>query len=162
MTTHVPSGASGAERWRCPSATLNFAHHTDHFAPVRLLAAILARVLATAAVVALITAGLLWNTLFAQMPQLPSQGALWTLNREPAIEFVDTNGATIAVRGPRYGRAVTAADLPSHVVNAFIAAEDRHFREHTGVDYTAIFRALLENARAGHTDLLGFFGPRLV
>ena len=130
---------------------VHVSYRRDHFAPVRLFAAVLMRVLATAAAVALVTAGLLWNTLFAQMPQLPSQEALWALNREPAIEFIDTNGATIAVRGPRYGRAVTAADLPRHVVDAFIAAEDRHFREHTGVDYPAIFRALLENARAGHT-----------
>jgi penicillin-binding protein 1A len=151
MTTHVPRTASGAERWRCPSATLDFSRHTDNFAPVWLFAAVLTRVFATAAAVALITAGLLWNTFFAQMPQLPSEEALWALNREPAIEFVDTNGATIAVRGPRYGRAVSAAELPSHVVNAFIAAEDRHFREHTGVDYAAIVRAVLENARAGHT-----------
>src|SRR5690606_31349798 len=40
---------------------------------------------------------------------------------------------------------------PPHVVNAVIAAEDRRFREHTGVDLVAIIRATLENARAGRT-----------
>ncbi len=109
------------------------------------------RVLATIAAVALVTAGLLWNTLFAQMPQMPSRETLWALNREPAIEFIDTNGTTIAVRGPHYGRAVTVVDLPPRVVNAFIAAEDRRFREHGGVDYPGILRAFFENALAGHT-----------
>ncbi len=109
------------------------------------------KVVGTMAAVALVTFGLLWNSLFAQMPRLPSREALWTLNREPAVEFIDTHGETIAVRGPRYGRAVNAADLPDHVVNAFIAAEDRRFHEHTGVDLLAIVRALFENARAGRT-----------
>jgi penicillin-binding protein 1A len=113
--------------------------------------AIVLQVAGTAVAVGVVTAGLLWNTLFAQMPHLPSQDALWVLNRAPAVEFVDTKGVTIAVRGPRYGRAVTAVDLPRHVVDAFIAAEDGRFREHTGIDPQAIFRALFENARAGHT-----------
>jgi penicillin-binding protein 1A len=109
------------------------------------------KVVGTMFAVGLVTFGLLWNTLFAQMPQLPSREALWTLNREPAVEFIDANGATIAVRGPRYGRAVSAAELPKHVVDAFVAAEDRRFREHSGVDFVAIFRATMENARAGRT-----------
>jgi penicillin-binding protein 1A len=102
-------------------------------------------------VVAFLALSVVWNALFAEMPRLPSQDALWTLNREPAVEFVDSKGVTIAVRGPRYGRAVTGAQLPPHVVEAFIAAEDARFRDHTGVDLRAIFRALSENARAGHT-----------
>jgi penicillin-binding protein 1A len=109
------------------------------------------KVVGTMFAVGLVTFGLLWNTLFAQMPQLPSREALWTLNREPAVEFIDTHGATIAVRGPKYGRAVSAAELPKHVVDAFVAAEDRRFREHSGVDFVAIFRATMENARAGKT-----------
>jgi penicillin-binding protein 1A len=109
------------------------------------------KVVGTAAATGLVTFGLLWNTLFAQMPALPDKQALWTFNREAAVEFIDARGDTIAVRGPRYGRAVKAADLPKHVTDAFIAAEDRHFREHTGVDFWAIVRATLENARAGRT-----------
>ncbi|HVY90935.1 MAG TPA: PBP1A family penicillin-binding protein [Hyphomonadaceae bacterium] len=109
------------------------------------------QVVGTLVATGVVTAALLWNTLFAQMPQLPSRDALWTLNREPAVEFIDDKGATIAVRGPRYGRAVHTAELPKHVVNAFIAAEDSRFREHQGIDPMAILRAMLENARAGHT-----------
>ncbi|HOZ28030.1 MAG TPA: PBP1A family penicillin-binding protein, partial [Hyphomonadaceae bacterium] len=109
------------------------------------------KVVGTLAAMGLVTFGLLWNTLFAQMPSLPSREALWTLNREPAVEFIDAKGETISVRGPRYGRAVKATELPKHVVEAFIGAEDRRFREHTGVDMWAIVRAFLANARAGHT-----------
>jgi penicillin-binding protein 1A len=109
------------------------------------------RVGVTVGAVGLVTLALLWNTLFAQMPRLPSRENLWTLNRQPAVEFVDAEGQTIAVRGPRYGRAVRLSELPDHVVNAFIAAEDKRFLEHEGVDYSAIARATLENFRAGRT-----------
>lgn len=109
------------------------------------------KVIGTLAATGLVTFGLLWNTLFAQMPALPDKTALWALNREPAIEFIDAKGATIAVRGPRYGRAVKASELPRHVVEAFIGAEDKRFREHTGVDMWAIVRAVTANLRAGRT-----------
>jgi penicillin-binding protein 1A len=123
------------------------------------------KVVGTIAAVGLVTFGLLWNTLFAQMPNLPSREALWELNREPSVEFIDAKGKTIAARGPRYGRAVSLQErrimvdgeeqvipaLPTHVVNAFIAAEDKNFLAHKGIDYGAIFRATMENVRAGRT-----------
>ena len=95
------------------------------------------------------TFGLLWNAFFAQMPALPDRETLWAMNREPAIEFIDQNNRTIAIRGPRYGQRVTPADLPPHVVNAFLAIEDQRFYEHQGVDRLAIGRAVLANVRAG-------------
>jgi penicillin-binding protein 1A len=109
------------------------------------------KIAGTVAAVGLVTFGLLWNSLFAQMPALPDRDSLWTMNRVPAVEFIDTQGRTIAVRGFRYGRAVSAKTLPPHVTNAFIAAEDKRFREHTGVDMAAIIRAMMANARAGRT-----------
>jgi penicillin-binding protein 1A len=112
------------------------------------------KILATMLAVGAVTFGLLWNSLFAQMPRLPSREALWALNREASVEFIDAKGETIATRGPRYGRAVALEGpeaLPAHVVNAFIAAEDKNFLTHQGVDYGAIFRATIDNARAGRT-----------
>lgn len=109
------------------------------------------RVLGTMVATGIVTFGMLWNTMFAQMPVLPDKQSLWTLNREAAVEFIDMRGETIAVRGPRYGRAVRLNDLPDHVVESFIGAEDKRFREHTGVDVWAMVRAVLANVRAGRT-----------
>lgn len=118
---------------------------TSYILPVGLRAAL------ALGAIGLATFALLWNTMFAQLPKLPADEALWEMDREPAIEFLDASGQTIAVRGPRYGRATSLAELPPHVVNAFIAVEDKRFLAHDGVDYSAIFRAMLENIRAGHT-----------
>ncbi len=92
-----------------------------------------------------------WRSLYAGMPELPEAEALWGARREAAIEFVDINGKTLAVRGPRYGRAATLADLPAYVPKAFIAAEDKRFYQHDGADEAAIARAVFSNTRAGET-----------
>lgn len=92
-----------------------------------------------------------WQSLYAGMPELPEIAALWDVQREPAIEFVDAEGNTLAVRGPRYGRAVAVSQLPKHVPQAFIAAEDKRFYEHDGADEAAIARAAISNAAAGET-----------
>lgn len=94
---------------------------------------------------------LAWTWAFGTMPKIASADELWTLNRVPGIEFVDQTGATIAIRGPRYGRAIAITALPSHVTQAFLAVEDARFFEHGGVDGIALVRALVENVLAGHT-----------
>ena len=92
-----------------------------------------------------------WRSLYFGMPSLPPVAELWDAKREPAIEFVDRNGNTLDVRGPRYGRATDVSRLPDHVPQAFIAAEDKRFYEHDGADDAAIARAAWSNMRAGET-----------
>ncbi len=41
-------------------------------------------------------------------------------------------------------------ELPSHVVNAFVSAEDSNFFEHPGIDIGGIMRAAFANIKAGH------------
>ena len=92
-----------------------------------------------------------WRSLYAGMPSLPEVSELWDAKRESAIEFVDREGNTLAIRGPRYGRETHIERLPPHVAQAFIAAEDKRFYEHDGADDAAIARAAWSNMRAGET-----------
>ena len=94
---------------------------------------------------------LYWQSLYRGMPDLPTNEQLWAEGREQAIEFVDRDGDTIAIRGPRYGRAVKLEELPAHVPQAFIAAEDKRFYEHDGADTQAIMRAIWANVTSGET-----------
>ena len=102
-------------------------------------------------VIGLLAVWLYWQSLYRGMPSLPETAELWDANREPAIEFVDRNGKTIAIRGPRYGRAITIDELPPHVARAFIAAEDKRFYEHDGADTQAMARAAVSNVISGKT-----------
>ena len=108
------------------------------------------------AIFALMVIGLLAGWIYVQslyrgMPSLPTTEQLWAKGREQAIEFVDRDGDTIAIRGPRYGRAVRVEELPPHVAQAFIAAEDKRFYEHNGADTQAIIRAAWANFTSGET-----------
>jgi penicillin-binding protein 1A len=44
---------------------------------------------------------------------------------------------------------VDLAQIPPHVINAFLASEDARFYEHSGVDWTGLVRAAISNIRAG-------------
>lgn len=46
---------------------------------------------------------------------------------------------------------VPFTEIPSHVKQAFLAAEDASFYEHEGLDYLGMLRALAANLRAGKT-----------
>ena len=48
-------------------------------------------------------------------------------------------------------RIVRLADTPPLLVKGLQAVEDRDFRHHIGLDFTAILRAAFANLRAGHT-----------
>ncbi|MBB4657667.1 PBP1A family penicillin-binding protein [Parvularcula dongshanensis] len=67
----------------------------------------------------------------------------------PRIEVRDRTGALIAVHGRDKGAPVDPATLPPHVIQAFLATEDRNFYDHVGVNPVAVLRALLVNTRAG-------------
>ncbi|MEL6858693.1 MAG: PBP1A family penicillin-binding protein [Pseudomonadota bacterium] len=100
---------------------------------------------------AAIAAWLYWQSLYRGMPALPATAELWDANREPAIEYIDRNGKTLAIRGPRYGRAIKIDELPPHVPRAFIAAEDKRFYDHDGADTQAMVRAAWSNVTSGRT-----------
>jgi len=48
-------------------------------------------------------------------------------------------------------RFVHLADVPPLLVNGLQAVEDRDFKHHIGIDFSAIMRAAFANLRAGHT-----------
>ena len=67
-------------------------------------------------------------------------------------EIADRNGDTfLALYGPewRLTEPVILKDLPPHIPNAFLAAEDVRFRSHLGIDPLGVGRALFRNVRAG-------------
>lgn len=47
---------------------------------------------------------------------------------------------------------VPVSELPQHLINAFVAAEDARFFEHRGVDVQGIARAFLKNLSAGKVE----------
>lgn len=107
---------------------------------------------AVAVIIAGIIGGVFWRWAFSDMPSLPENlSVLADTRRENSLTLLDMNGDVIDVRGPLYGSPVDLDALPDHVLQAFIAIEDRRFYDHSGVDLRGTARAVLANLRAGAT-----------
>jgi penicillin-binding protein 1A len=82
----------------------------------------------------------------AELPRITS----WTVpDRPPNVRIVSADGELIANRGDTGGEAVRLADLPDYLPQAIVAAEDRRFYSHFGLDPIGMTRALIAVARAG-------------
>ncbi|MGC1303100.1 MAG: transglycosylase domain-containing protein, partial [Caulobacteraceae bacterium] len=91
-----------------------------------------------------------WKLVLADLPPTPDKAALWSLNRPPGVTFLDKDGTLLAVRGPRHGQAVALGDMPAYLPHAFLAAEDRRFYAHHGVDLEGVARAAWADIGAHH------------
>jgi penicillin-binding protein 1C len=82
----------------------------------------------------------------------PLPGGLLALDRQVSTEVLDRRGdplyESLSADGTR-SRFLRAERLPPALVNATLAAEDRRFFGHPGVDPLALVRAIWHNARAG-------------
>jgi len=81
---------------------------------------------------------------------VPDVHALMVAGPSKDITILDDRGRLIARRGLTQGAVIDVRELPPYVPNAFIAIEDRRFREHLGLDPIGLLRAAFENLAAGH------------
>ncbi len=74
-------------------------------------------------------------------PGLPPAEMIRRIPLQIPLRIFSRDGRLIAEVGERRRILVTFDELPPHVVNAFVAAEDRRFFAHPGIDYQGILRA---------------------
>jgi penicillin-binding protein 1A len=72
-----------------------------------------------------------------------------TYARPGTLTIQAANGEILKQNGTSTYETVKIAQVPQLVQEAFIASEDRRFREHGGVDGQGIARAAFSNLRAG-------------
>ncbi len=66
--------------------------------------------------------------------------------------LLDRNGRAFGDLAPVEGELVSLKSLPEHVGEAFIAVEDKRFRDHGAVDVRRIFGAIASNLRSGGVE----------
>lgn len=93
--------------------------------------------------------GYVYLAYLRELPKIPDNARLYSVNAMPGITFLDRHGQTLAVRGPRHGRKVLLTGLPAYVPRAFLAVEDHRFYEHGAVDWIGVARAARANFEAG-------------
>ncbi|WP_422664713.1 transglycosylase domain-containing protein [Aurantiacibacter aquimixticola] len=69
----------------------------------------------------------------------------------PQITLLAADGTPIARNGAMVDEPVEIADLPDHVIQPFLAIEDRRFYDHWGVDPRGIARAAFTGVGGGST-----------
>lgn len=80
---------------------------------------------------------------------LPDTRGLWLAPAGRAILVLDATGHTLATRGAAHGNDVPLAQMSRYLPLAVLAAEDRRFYAHWGVDVAGLARALFTNMQEG-------------
>ena len=95
------------------------------------------------------TAGVVGAYYYVQ-PGLPAAETIRDIPLQIPLRIFSRDGYLISEIGERRRILVTYDELPQHVVDAFVAAEDQRFFEHPGVDYRGVLRAVVEGITTGN------------
>lgn len=80
---------------------------------------------------------------------LPDINTIAQQDRKPQITIRSADHTVLAKYGDLKGNTLTYSQLPVHLIQAIITAEDRRFFDHSGIDIFGIIRAYYVNLRAG-------------
>ncbi len=98
---------------------------------------------------ALVVATLISGAYVFVQPSLPSVEAMRQIELQVPLRVYSRDGKLIAQIGEQRRIPVTYDEVPEMVRQAFIAAEDDQFFQHSGFDYPGIARSLLVNVVPG-------------
>ena len=76
---------------------------------------------------------------------LPDARGISAFNRPGTLTILSADGQVVQKIGPATREKLTTGSTPSLVEQAFIAAEDRRFFQHHGIDPVGIVRAMVRN-----------------
>jgi len=93
-----------------------------------------------------VVAVLVWALISARLPSLD---ILTDYQPKLPLRVLSEEGVTLAEFGEERRRVVKLAEVPLHVRQAILAAEDGKFYEHSGVDWLAALRVAYTNVTTG-------------
>jgi penicillin-binding protein 1A len=77
-------------------------------------------------------------------PELPDAATLRDVRLQVPLRVYSSDGGLIAEFGEKRRLPLAYEEIPPRLIQAFLAAEDDRFREHSGVDYQGLARAAVE------------------
>ncbi len=93
----------------------------------------------------LVSAGGIWYL----FPHLPPTARLKDVHLQVPLRVYTQNESLMAEFGEKRRIPLKIEDIPEVMINAVLAAEDKHFFEHPGVDWQGLMRAVIYLARTG-------------
>jgi penicillin-binding protein 1A len=82
-------------------------------------------------------------------PQLPSLDAVLNYNPRQPLQVLTSDGVSIAQFGSERRQFVPIEQMPRRMQDALLAVEDSRFREHGGIDFHGLARAVIANLTPG-------------
>ncbi len=89
-----------------------------------------------------------WNVFLCRGDVCPSVAQFDEYEPAQPARLYAVDGRFIAEVGLERRSLVRLADIPAHVVQAFVLTEDKRFYRHGGIDYRRIFGAVWSNVKA--------------
>ena len=105
--------------------------------------------LASVLIGTLLAAGSLFGLYIYLSKDLPKINSLADYQPATVTSVFSDDGRKIGEFYKERRIVIPLSDMPPHLINAFVAAEDSRFREHPGIDIQSIFRAFIKNFQAG-------------
>ena len=94
---------------------------------------------------------LYYQVYFGDNSQLKKTTILARINEETTIYCLDEKTPLGSFFEGAHRRYVPVDEIPDHMINALVAAEDKNFFKHKGVDYVALVKAVWEGVKhKGH------------
>ncbi len=90
----------------------------------------------------IIYGGVTWRKLEQSLPDVAD---ISSYSRDGTLTIKAADGKIIQQTGPATREKIKLEDIPTPLVQAFVAIEDRRFYEHKGVDYPGVIRAFVSN-----------------
>jgi len=78
------------------------------------------------------------------LPTLPDVNTLKNIQLQTPMSVYSRDGLLIAKFGEKKRMPTLYEDIPSYQINAFLAAEDKDFFQHSGVDFIGLTRAAVQ------------------
>jgi penicillin-binding protein 1A len=96
-----------------------------------------------------VTAVILASVWFGDNSHLKKTTIMARINEETTIFCLDEKTPIGSFFNAEHRRYVGIEEVPKHMINALVAAEDKNFFSHGGVDPQAIFKAIVEGFKTG-------------
>nr|VFK47649.1 MAG: penicillin-binding protein 1A [Candidatus Kentron sp. TC]VFK50236.1 MAG: penicillin-binding protein 1A [Candidatus Kentron sp. TC]VFK63179.1 MAG: penicillin-binding protein 1A [Candidatus Kentron sp. TC] len=97
----------------------------------------------------LITLFMIAGSVLYLLPDLPSTAMLKDIRLQVPLRVYTLDESLMAEFGEKKRTPLDIKDIPEIMINAVLAAEDKHFFKHPGVDWKGLMRAVIYLARTG-------------
>ncbi|MCB9228561.1 MAG: transglycosylase domain-containing protein [Deltaproteobacteria bacterium] len=90
-----------------------------------------------------------WHVFYGDNTELQKSTILSRIQEETTLYYLDEETPIGSIFESRHRRYIPVDEIPAHMINAIVAAEDKNFYQHVGVDPFAIAKAAAEGLLRG-------------